>query len=338
MVEHVRSGFRVRTVALFLAVLVGNPLVLAQADSAAEQSDKQSAPVTDGQRVFTCGHSFHVFVYRLVGDMAKAAGFEDHQSVGLSGIGGSRVIQHWDVPEEKNKAKAALRAGNVDVLTLSPIWLPDAGIEKLAKLGLEHNPEIRVMVQEFWLPNDTYEPIYPLDVRKKVNHNATDLADLRENQARYLHDLDDYVRGINQELGKDIVFVVPVGQAALALREKIAAGKAPGLKMQWDLFRDPWGHAQPPLTVLSGYCHFAMIYRRSPIGLPVPKDLVRYRRITSDVGLRKPGWRPSPEEVAKAESLTENERENLNRLLQELAWEAVTKHPTSGIKAPRTKR
>ncbi len=103
-----------------------------------------------------------------------------------------------------------------------------------------------------------------------MDHNATDLEDLRENQTRYLQDLGDYVRGINQEQGKDVVFVVPVGQAALALREKIAAGKAPGLKMQWDLFRDPWGHAQPPLTVLSGYCHFAVIYRRSPVGLPMP--------------------------------------------------------------------
>ncbi|HUT90923.1 MAG TPA: hypothetical protein VMY37_15580 [Thermoguttaceae bacterium] len=333
MVGNVRSGFRARTAALFLAMLAGNPLALSQAKSAAEQSDKQSAPVAGGQRVFTCGHSFHVFVYRLVGEMAQAAGFEDHQSVGLSRIGGSRVIQHWDVPERKNEAKAALRAGKVDVLTLSPIWLPDAGIEKFAKLGLEHNPEIRITVQEFWLPNDTYEPIYPLDVRKKVDHNATDLADLREKQTRYLQDLDDYVRGINQEQGKDAAFVVPVGQAALALREKIAAGQAPGLEMQWDLFRDPWGHPQPPLTVLSGYCHFAVIYRRSPVGLPLPEELVRYRRIISDVGLRKPGWRPSPEEVAKAESLTENEKENLNRLLQELAWDAVTKHPLSGVKA-----
>ena len=333
MVENVRFGFRVGTAALFLAMLAGNPLALSQAESVAEQGDRQSAPVAKGQRVFTCGHSFHVFVYRLVSEMAKAAGFEDHQSVGISRIGGSRVIQHWDVPEEKNEAKAALRAGKVDVLTLSPIWLPDVGIEKFAELGLKHNPEIRITVQEFWLPNDTYEPIYPLDVRKKVDHNATDLTDLRKKQAHYLQDLDDYVRGINQDQGKDVVFVVPVGQAALALREKIVAGQAPGLKMQWDLFRDPWGHPQPPLAVLSGYCHFAVIYRRSPIGLPVPQDLIRYRRIISDVGLRKPGWRPSPDEVAKAQSLSENEKEDLNRLLQELAWDAVTKHPLSGVKA-----
>lgn len=130
-----------------------------------------------------------------------------------------------------------------------------------------------------------------------------------------------------------MVLVVPVGQAALALREEIAAGQVPGLKMQWDLFRDPWGHPQPPLAVLSGYCHFAVIYRRSPVGLPVPKELQTYRRIISDVGLRKPGWRPSPEEMAKAERLAKKETEDLNRLLQELAWDAVREHPPSGVNA-----
>ncbi len=66
-------------------------------------------PVPKGQRVFTCGHSFHWFVYPLLAEMAKSAGIRDHQGVGLSSIGGSRITQHWDVPEASNQAKAALR-------------------------------------------------------------------------------------------------------------------------------------------------------------------------------------------------------------------------------------
>ena len=69
------------------------------------------------------------------------------------------------------------------------------------------------------------------------------------------------------------MLIVPVGQAAIALREKIVAGAAPGLKTQWDLFSDCWGHPQPPLQVLATYCHFAVIYRRSPVGLPLPAVL-----------------------------------------------------------------
>ena len=80
--------------------------------------------------------------------------------------------------------------------------------------------------------------------------------------------------------------------------------------MQWDLFRDTWGHAKSPLLALSGYCHFAVIYRRSPVGLPVPKVL------------------------ANDESLSSADKEKLNRLLQEIAWNTVTHHALTGLTAP----
>lgn len=166
MMKRIRSDWPLRAVALLLTLSAGNLLAVRQVRSEDPKDDQPTAPLAKGQRVFTCGHSFHVWVCPMLSEMAKAAGIKQHQSVGLSSIGGSRVIQHWDVAEEKNKAKAALRAGNVDVLTLSPIWLPDAGIEKFARLGLEHNPGIRVTVQEFWLPNDTYRPVYPLEAQE----------------------------------------------------------------------------------------------------------------------------------------------------------------------------
>jgi hypothetical protein len=308
MASRIRPWVRGLVVAGWLALAAGGPApAQAQARAAEGTGDASAGPSARGQRVFTCAHSFHGFVYRILADLARGAGIPDHRLAGYSGIGGSRVIQHWDVPDAKNEAKAALRAGAVDVLTLSPIWMPDDGIEKFAKLGFEHNPDIRVTVQEFWLPNDTYHPVYPLETRKPVDHNATKVDTLRAEQARYDHDVEDYVRAINRRLGKDVVLVVPVGQAAVALREKIVAGQAPGLKAQWDLFRDTWGHAQVPLQVLSAYCHFAVIYRRSPVGLPVPAVL------------------------AKAPGLTDDEKAGLNRLLQELAWDAVTHHPMTGL-------
>ena len=173
-------------------------------------------------RVFSCGHSFHCFLPGILADMAKAAGIQGHEQVGLSAIGGSQVIQHWNVPDEKNRAKEALRSGKVDVLTLSPIHLPDEGIEKFAALALAHNPNVRIAVQE-------------------------------------------------------------------------------------DLFTDAIGHPKPALQALVAYCHFAGIYRRSPVGMPLPAILA------------KPGSR--------------SENDKLNRLLQELAWDAVTRHPLSGVGA-----
>ncbi len=258
-----------------------------------------------GLRVFTCGHSFHVWVVPMLSEMAMFAGIADHTIAGKSSIGGSTVMKHWDVPEEKNLAKKALRAGQVDVLTLSPIWLPEEGIEKFATLGFEHNPNIRVTVQEYWLPNDEYHPVYPLDTRKKVDHNAATMPALRKAHEQYFHDFDEHVRGINTKLGKHVVFIVPAGQAVLALREKIIAGEVPALKTQAELFRDNWGHPTMPVQVLAAYCHFAVIYQRSPVGLPLPTVLAK-----------NPVW-----------------DEKFNRLLQELAWDAVTKHPMSGVRA-----
>jgi hypothetical protein len=257
-----------------------------------------------GLRIFSAGHSFHVFVPNILRDVAAGAGLKDHVQVGLQPIGGSRVIQHWNVPDGKNKAKEALRSGKVDVLTLSPIHLPDEGIENFTRLALEHNPNIRVTIQEFWLPFDIYDTTFK-ERPKTVDHNALTLDELRKRHAPYFQSMDKHVRDMNKKVGKQILYVVPVGQAVLALREKIVAGKAPGLKEQNDLFTDAIGHAKPPLQALVAYCHYAVIYGKSPVGLPTPAVLEKSKTGSYDAAL--------------------------NRLLQELAWDAVVQHPLSGV-------
>ena len=285
-----------------LCCVVGLPLVAAKQDKKAEPA----APPA-GLRVFTCGHSFHYFTPPILIDMAKGAGIKDHQAVGLSAIGGSRVIQHWNVPDEKNKAKELLKAGKVDVLTLSPIFLPDEGIEKFAAFALEHNPKVRVTVTEFWLPYEEFDKANPLKGRK-VDHNAPTGESLRKAHEPYFKEMDDHIRDLNKKLGKDVLFIVPAGQAVIALREKIIAGKAPGLSKQDDLFTDAIGHPTPPLQALAVYCQFAVIYQRSPVGLPVPAVMAKTKN---------------------------KDNEKLNRLLQELAWDAVIHHPLSGVKADK---
>ncbi len=280
-------------------------LALAATLPVAAVEPKPASP--KGQRVFSAGHSFHMFVPGILGDLAQAAGIKDHAQAGAQGLGGSRVIQHWDLADEKNKVKPALRGGQVDVLTLSPIFLPDEGIANFTKLALEHNPNIRITVQEIWMPFDWSEPVMKKERPKKVDRNARTAEELRTMHAAYFKSMDEHVRALNKKLGKQVVFVVPAGQAVIALREKIIAGKAPGLKTQEDLFTDAIGHAKPPLQVLVAYCHYAVIYRHSPVGLPLPPILAK---------AKNPNW-----------------DEKLNRLLQELAWQAVIQHPLSGVSA-----
>jgi hypothetical protein len=279
-------------------------LALLAAAAPEKKNDKPTEPITKGERVFTCGHSFHVWVPGIVADLCKKADVPDHVQVGVSSIGGSRVTQHWDVAEEKNKAKAALKTGKVDVLTLSPIFLPDPGIENFTKLALEHNKDIRILVQPIWLRWDIYEPTTKRPV--KVDHNAITGEELRKRHAVYFKSMEEHIRDLNEKQGKTVLFVVPAPQAVIALREKIIAGQAPGLKQQEDLFTDELGHGKPPLQALVAYCNFAVLYRHSPVGLPVP-------------------------DVLKKAKLGDQE-EKLNRLLQELAWEAVTHHPLSGVR------
>lgn len=290
----------------FLLLLVTSIIFWAAPASAQNKPDtKLAAPITQGQHIFTCGHSFHVWVPAIVADLAKKAEIPNHVQVGLSSIGGSRTIQHWDLPPEKNKAKDALKTGKVDVLTLSPIFLPDPGIENFTNLALQHNKDIRVIVQPIWLRWDIYEPTSKRP--EKVDHNAITGEELRKRHEEHFQKMDNHVRELNKKCGKTVLYVAPAPHALIALREKIIAGQAPGLKAQEDLFTDALGHGKPPLQALVGYCNYAVIYRRSPIGLPAPA-------------------------ILKQAKLGDQE-EKLNRLLQELAWEAALKHPLSGVQS-----
>jgi hypothetical protein len=268
-----------------------------------EPEVKPKQAIEDGFRVYTAGHSFHFWVAPTLSDLAEKAGIKMYENAGVSYRGASSVQKIWDMSLGE-KAREALRNGEVDVLTLAPIWMPDEGIEKFARLGLEHNSELRITVQEVWLPNDTYHPVYPLEVRNYVDHNATNLVELRAHNERYRRDIEKQVQELNQQLGRKVWHVVPVGEASIALREKIIKGEASGLKVQGRLFLDGWGHPRTPPRILAAYCHFAVIYRRSPVGLPMPEELFRNNEYAS---------------------------EKLNRLLQELAWDAVSRDPYAGL-------
>src|SRR5262249_39698642 len=144
-------------------------------------------------------------------------------------------------------------------------------IENFTRLALEHNKDVRVVVQPIWLRWDVYEPTTKRP--QKVDHNAITGEELRKRHEPYFQSMDKHIRDLNKKLGKTVLYEVPAAQAVIALREKIIAGQAPGLKTQEELFTDELGHGKPPLQALVGYCNFAVIYRRSPVGLPVPQIL-----------------------------------------------------------------
>jgi len=249
-----------------------------------------------GLRVFYSGHSFHMFVPGRMGQFAKSAEIKEYQQAGTSSIGGSRVIQHWDKADDMNTAKKALMEGKVDVFTMAPhLKIPDEGIDKFVELGLKHNAKMRFLVQESWFPYDYFEK----RVAKNDQRDETNFEQLRADQKKWRDLIEAQVKELNEKNKRQVVHIIPVGDAVIALREKVAAGKVPGITKQSELFSDPIGHGKVAIQLLAAYCNYACITGRSPVGLKInDKDV-------------------------SAE---------LNTLLQQIAWDTVTGYAYSGVK------
>ena len=271
-------------------------LVAFDCSSQVAADDARTTP--DGVRVFYTGHSFHMFVPPRVEQMVEAAGIKGHKLAGTQGIGGSRVIQHWDLADEKNKAKAALTSGEVDVFTMAAhVAIPDEGITKFTELGLEHNPKLRLLVQASWYPFDV-----PDDkrIRDNVQRDDMKIEDLQAAVDQWRTKLETQVDELNKQHERQAVFITPVGDAVVKLRGMIVAGTYPGVTKQSELFTDPIGHGGPHIQSLAAYCNYAAIYRVSPEGLKTP-----------------------PQGLDDAQQA----------ILQKLAWETVSNYPHAGIAA-----
>ncbi len=259
--------------------------------------DPKSHPA--GLRVFYTGHSFHMFVPQRVEQLVKSAGIEGHKLAGTQGIGGSKVIQHWDLEDGKNKARPALESGQVDVFTMAPhLIVPDEGITKFAELGLKHNPNLRLLLQCSWYPFDG--PLPDKRIRDNKQRDDAKIEDLQAAVDDWRKKLEAQVDDLNRQHGKQALFIVPVGDAVVKLRGLVADGKYPGVTKQSELFTDPIGHGGGQIQALASYCNFAAIYRISPEGLKM------------DV--------PGVDEAQHA-------------ILQKIAWETVSGYLYAGVAA-----
>jgi hypothetical protein len=251
-----------------------------------------------GRRVFYTGHSFHMFVPPRVEALAKSAGIADHRTVGTQGIGGSRVIQHWELTGGENKARSALASGQVDVFTMAPhLVIPDPGIDRFTELGLEHNPNLKLLVQASWMAFDATTP--ERRIRDNAERDETDLTALQATSDGWRGKLEAQVDELNRRHGRKALFIVPVGDAVYALRREVKAGRFPDVTKQAELFRDPIGHGLAHIQVLAADCWFAAIYGRSPVGLTIDAPGV------------------SDEQHA---------------ILQRIAWDVVSRYDHAGIK------
>ena len=341
---------------------------LVQLSTSAAQSSPAAKPA--GMRVFYASHSLMWDVPPVLQQEAEAYGMKGHTVLGIQRLGVSRTEQHWNLPDNQNEAKKALQAGNVDAFVMSPIALPDEGIDNFVKLGLKNNPNMKFFIQVSWpglglTDNDDFAQAglgglggaigappaggapgagargaggrgnnftsqappqggrggapgaggpfgggafggAPGGGAGGQNYNKTP-DELAKINIKNDKSAEEQAAKLNKEIGKQVVFLIPTSQVHNALRLAIYKKEMPGMTDQGEVFLDFIGHPTPPVVALNTYVHFATLYNRSPIGLPMPNVLKNGNRAQWD--------------------------EKMNQKLQEMAWNIVSHYPPSGVKA-----
>jgi hypothetical protein len=322
---------------LAIAVSIGG-LAPVHAQSAAAAATEVTKPISQGQKIVMATHSFNVFVgpsrsrdpnvTPTAGPLAALAaerGKAGHETLAVQMIGGSTPMQHWnqgDGDDAKNIAKTALTANGdkVTVFTMSPnAKMPEEGIDLFGDFVIKHNKNARIMVQASWsaydgkgttpsvggagggdFKNDQRDSITTADLDKWI-------AGQEARGDNYLIRLRTQLEGIDKRAGKQITYVVPSSIAVYNLRKEVLAGHVPGVAKQSELFRDPIGHPTTPTANLVTYVWFAAMYRESPVGLQALVD------------------KNDPNSAAR------------EKLLQQIAWNAVVGEPKSGVKGTPVK-
>ncbi|MSR55992.1 MAG: hypothetical protein EXS09_22375 [Gemmataceae bacterium] len=263
---------------------VGGFLTMVTQGTAQEPKPSAKSP-PKGLRVLFNGNSWFNFVPGGVADQVKAAGIEGHKEVRFP----------------KPNDFSPIEAGEVDVYAhgvhwwMEVPWVGGTAAEKITGMGLKANPNFRAYYHAAWLVGDGRAK----DIKTKADYDDSKLADVQAALDKTRMGVEAIVDKLNGKFGKKVVFLVPVGDATVKLREMVLDGKYPGVKKQSELWSDAMPHAGVHVMALSGYCHFAAIYRTSPIGL----KLSRFKELT----------------------------DAQHAILQKLAWETVSKYPYAGI-------
>jgi len=222
--------------------------------------------------------------------IAKAAGIK-YQSHGYGSDLDKPLRQGKQLVEDT--PQTLMKKGEVDVcLTTDANWASEPAIEKWAAVGFAGNSKFRLYHQARFLVADG------LSLKKPEDRDNTKIADLQAALDQNRKRLEVRVDAINKEIGQPVVFIIPVGDAIVKLREMVVDGKYPGVTKQSELFKDAL-HAKEHVNLLTAYCNFAAIYQKSPVGLKL-----EMKNITDEH----------------------------HAILQKLAWETVSQYPHAGVK------
>lgn len=310
------GAFAVVAVVLALAWSFRKPASLSP-DELAERFAVSLPQPESALRVYHLGHSL---VNRdmpfMLAQMAQAAGFGGHDYRSQLGWGAS-LDQHrrGDVPglAEENASSAfqpaaeALASGAFDAVVLTEmVEIRDAvryhdsaqALAHWARSARAGNPGVRVYIYETWHRLD--------DPEGWLDRIDADLA---------RHWEGDLLRPAMADDATGTIRVIPAGQVLAAAVRAAESGQIPGLARREDFFAVAPDGSVDPIHLndignwLVAATHFAVLYHRSPEGLPH-----RFARADGTAAV------PPPESAVPA--------------LHKLVWETVRRYPSTGVAAP----
>lgn len=268
------------------------------------------APAATGpQKILHLGHSL---VAHDMPEMLTQLAGSDHSYSSQIGWG-TFLKAHWDPDTPRNgfeesnghpqfrDGHEAVESGEYDALVVTEaVEIRDSikymespkMLHNWADKARTHNPDIRVYFYETW-------------------HN---LDDPEGWLTRLDRDLETYWEGeilrraLNYDSDPKPIYVIPGGQVmARVVREIERRGGVGPLKTREDLFSDTI-HFNDYGAYLMALTHYAVLYQRSPVGLPH--------------ALQKADGTPAADPGPEAA-----------RLMQEIVWEVVTGYPKTGVSA-----
>jgi len=230
-----------------------------------------------------------------------------------------RQGKNWVEESLDRDKKDVLVKGEFDVVYLGFVQLaqPVEALDQMTTLALKHKPDCRIYLQHAWASGGgNWAP----GNRSSMGtlRDDDDLVAIQVEWDKRRKKLEDKVDEINKQHGKQVVFIIPLADAVMKMRQMVAAGKLPGVTKQSQLFWDidetksRDDHAAHQTVVLAMYCAHAAIYRKSPEGL----------KVSSPDGFY---WGP------KADKGKVPVNDSQHAILQKLAWETVSKYPQAGV-------
>jgi hypothetical protein len=345
-----------------LAVFLACGACLAQpADVSNESAKSAIASKPEGMSAFYASHSLMWDMPPVLAEIAETYGIEGHKVLGIQRLGVSRTSQHWNLPDDQNQAKQALEEGNIDAFVMSPIGMPDPGIDNFVKLGLEKNPNAKFYIQISWpgmglVDNNDMESM----MGGGFGGRGGGAAGASSGKPPVPRTAAPDGAGGRGGAGGGMMGggfgggMMGGGQDYNKTPEEIAKINVKNNKSAEELARKLNGEAGKTVVYLipTAQAHNAlrtMIYNKEMPGMTDQGEVFRdfighptdpvialnaYLHFAVMYGV-SPIGQPIPG-ILKNSSKPEYREEKFNRALQELAWKTVINYPPSGVKAPAT--